>query len=113
VETVLTGDFVDGPISRLRLLVIDIMIFLLQLTMLAITACTTPQPTAASRISAPVVSADLDRVERGVSTTSSSKEEGALSLHGEGYENIVVRVGVVETIRSLWDNDVPLVRRFR
>jgi len=60
------------------------------------------------------VSTELDRAERGVSSSLDEDERRSSGApHDEGYENIVVRVGVVETIRSLWDSDTPMVRRFR
>jgi hypothetical protein len=85
--------------------------------MLAITASTTPPPASATG-SRTTASVDLDRAERGVTTEtddppSAEEGDGAGVVHEEGYENIVVRVGVVETIRGLWDNQAPLVRRFR
>ena len=101
---------VGGPISRLRLLAVDIILFSLQLTMLAITVSTTPSTTPANgtRIA---VSSELDRAERGV--TDENGDEGNGVTRDVGYEHVTIRVGVVETIKSLWDNDSPIVRRFR
>ena len=85
------------------------MILLLQLTMLAVTASTTPstETTNVLRIHVP---SSLDRAERG---EADDVEEGSGTSHETGYEHVVVCVGVVETIKMLWDNDTPIVRRFR
>ena len=100
----------QGPINRLRLLAVDLLLLSLQLTMLAITVSTTPSTTSTNgtRIS---VSSDLDRAERGA--TDEEGDEGSGVTQDVGYEHVTIRVGVVETIRSLWDNDSPIVRRFR
>lgn len=99
------------------------MILLLQLTMLAITASTTPSTitgtssiTGSSNGTRVVVrsSSDLDRVERGMTDDGDVGGGGGRSpSHDVGYEQVIIRVGVVETIRSLWDNETPIVRRFR
>jgi hypothetical protein len=77
--------------------------------MLAITASTTPstETTDVVRIHVP---SSLDRAERG---ETDDFEEGGGTSHETGFEHVVVRVGVVETIKTLWDNDTPIVRRFR
>ena len=57
-------------------------------------------------------SPELDRAEQGV--TAEDGDEGNGVSRDVGYEPVAVRVGVVETIKSLWDNDSPIVvRRFR
>ena len=101
---------VGGPTSRLRLLSVDVIILLLQLTMLAITASTTLSTVLSNGVR-PIVSLDLDQEEQGL--TDELVEGRGMTSHDSGYEHVVVRVGVVETIKSLWDNDVPIVRRFR
>lgn len=111
---------VDGPISRLRLLAVDLIILGLQLTMLAVTASTAPPEPAQTRASG---SEELDRAERG----ENPAEEGTEEEEGEdvaeleretrtdtgGYEHTVINVGVVETIKLLWESEAPIVRRFR
>jgi hypothetical protein len=99
-----------GPISRLRLLAVDVILLSLQLTMLAITASTIPltTPENGTRVA---VSSDLDRAERGV--TDEEGNDGSEVTQDVGYDHFTIRVGVVETIKSLWDNDSPIVRRFR
>src|SRR5204863_5419136 len=101
---------VGVPISLLRLLSVDVVILFLQLTMLAITASTTlsTAPSDGTRTIAPL---DLDREEQGF--TDELAESRDVTALDTGYEHVVVRVGVVETIKSLWDNDVPIVRRVR
>jgi len=79
--------------------------------MLAITASTTP-PTSSSNGTRITVYSDLDRAERGV-TNDDDPDEGSGVTQDVGYEHVIVRVGVVEAIKSLWDNDSPIVRRFR
>ena len=87
--------------------------------MLAITATTTPKTTetgmAVSRVA---VSAELDRAERGETeeqeeTVNETGEESGGTIQETGFEHVVVAVGVVETIKALWDDTTPLVRRFR
>ena len=80
--------------------------------MLAVTASTTP-PTSSSNGTTIAVSSDLDRAERGVTNDDSDPDEGNGVTQDVGYEHVIVRVGVVETIKLLWDNDSPIVRRFR
>ena len=100
------------------MLAVDVVILVLQLTMLAITATTTPKITetgmAVSRV---VVSAELDRAERGETeeqeTLNETGEESGGTIQETGFEHVVVAVGVVETIKALWDDTTPLVRRFR
>jgi hypothetical protein len=117
---------VDGPISRWRLLIMDLIILGLQLTMLAVTASTAPPEPATVRASG---SEELDRAERGESDESTAREEEGEDPEGaemerndelvretkaeNGYEPIVINVGVVETIKLLWGSEVPIVRRFR
>jgi len=113
-------DFIGqrGPTSRLRLLFVDVVILILQLTMLAITATTTPKTpeTGTTTVARVVASAELDRAERGETeeeemTVQEGSEETGLTA--TGFEHVVVSVGIVETIKSLWDDTTPLVRRFR
>jgi hypothetical protein len=110
---------VGGPTSRLRLLFVDVVILILQLTMLAITATTTPKTpetgtTTTTTVARVAASAELDRAERGETEEmilqEGSEETGSTAT---GFEHVVVSVGVVETIKSLWDDTTPLVRRFR
>lgn len=113
---------VGGPISRLRLLAVDIVILLLQLIMLAIgVSTTTPPSRSMPNVARVAVSSDLDRAERG-ETEDGSGDSGGDSGGGgggmgrgqdSGFEHVIVSVGVVETIKSLWDNEEPIVRRFR
>jgi hypothetical protein len=99
-----------GPINRLQLLTVDIILLSLQLTMLAITLSTTPSTTSMNETRT-AVSSELDRAERGV--TDEEGNEGSEVTLDVGYEQVIIRVGVVETIKSLWKNDSPIVRRFR
>jgi hypothetical protein len=82
--------------------------------MLAITAITSPPPlvpdVGQSRAS---MSTELDRAERGGTSENGEVEDSNGENHSAVYEPIVLDVGVVETIRSLWDSETPLVRRFR
>ena len=73
--------------------------------MLAITASTTTS-TNGTRVTG---SMDRDRAERDV---MDEIEAGGIS-HDTEYEHVIVSVGVLETLKSLWDNDTPIVRRFR
>src|SRR5271170_6289948 len=109
---------VDGPTSRLRLLFVDVVILILQLTMLAITATTTPKTsetgTTTTTVARVAASAELDRAERGETDEEMNLQEGSeeTGSMATGFEHVVVSVGVVETIKSLWDDTTPLVRRF-
>jgi len=100
---------------------VDLIILGLQLTMLAVTASTAPPEVVQAR---PTGSEELDRAERGENPEDEEEEEDV--QEGEevseadmetrtesGYEHTVISVGVVETIKLLWDSDVPVVRRFR
>ena len=83
--------------------------------MLAVTATTRPRTpseagTAVARVA---VSAELDRAERGELDDETEGERSGETAHETGFEHVVVSVGVVETIKSLWDDTTPLVRRFR
>lgn len=78
--------------------------------MLAITLSTTPSTTSTNGTRT-AVSSELDRAERGV--TDEEGNEGSEVTQDVGYEHVTIRVGVVETIKSLWKNDSPIVRRFR
>ena len=94
----------------------------LQLTMLAVTASTAPPEVVQAR---PTGSEELDRAERGENPEDEEEEEEDVQEGEEvsetdretrtesGYEHTVISVGVVETIKLLWDSDVPVVRRFR
>jgi hypothetical protein len=110
---------VGGPTSLLRLLFVDVVILMLQLTMLAITATTTPKTpetgTMTTTVARVAVSAELDRAERGETDEEMTVQEGSedAGSTATGFEHVVVSVGVVETIKSLWDDTTPLVRRFR
>jgi hypothetical protein len=111
---------VGGPTSRLRLLFVDVVILILQLTMLAITATTTPKTpetgtTTTTTVARVAASAELDRAERGETEEEMTVQEGSedAGSMATGFEHVVVSVGVVETIKSLWDDTTPLVRRFR
>lgn len=114
---------VDGPISRLRLLAVDLIILGLQLTMLAVTASTAPPEPIQTRASG---SEELDRAERGENIEEEGSveeeeqgEEDTVGLEREtrtetgGYEHTIINVGVVETIKMLWESETPIVRRFR
>jgi Fungal domain of unknown function (DUF1746) len=101
---------VGGPISRLRLLSVDLIILGLQLVMLAI-GCSGSSDLSPGNGNARGGSAELDRAERG--ETGDEEEEEGMVTNDAGYEHVTVRVGVVETIRSLWNNDTPVVRRMR
>jgi hypothetical protein len=99
-----------GPINRLRLLAVDVVLLSLQLTMLAITVSTTPLTTSTHGTRMAVAS-DLSRAEQGI--TDEEGREGSGIAQDVGYEHVTIRIGVVETIKSLWDDDSPIVRRFR
>ena len=120
--------------NRLRLVMMDLILLLLQLTMLAINANTVPRTGAlggnasTSALDRVSMSQDLDRVERGEATnigenteqmalqeSSSSGSDNGRSDNGgsSGYEHVTIRIGVIETIKLLWDNEAPIVRRFR
>lgn len=104
----------------------DLIILGLQLTMLAVTASTAPPEPVTVRASG---SEELDRAERGENDEGVAREEVEEDPEGpemerkdeleretrvdNGYEPIVINVGVVETIRLLWGSEVPMVRRFR
>ena len=112
---------IGGPASRFRILLVDIVILLLQLTMLAITATTTPKTSergTTMTVARIVASIELDRAERGETEEEETVPEGGseemgMTIRDAGFEHVVVSVGVVETIKSLWDDTTPLVRRFR
>lgn len=96
------------------------MILLLQLTMLAVIASTAPPDPATVNLPRVAVSADLDRAEQGEGSFETEgeeqpegSEETEIIPHDTGYQHVTVRVGVVETIKSLWDDETPIVRRFR
>jgi len=102
-----------GPISRLRLLAVDLAVLVLQLTMLAITASTGPSNTTSGESRA-ATSSELDRTERGAGEDGGGDDEQvSLTSHDSPFEHVHVRVGVIDTIRSLWDSETPIVRRFR
>ena len=103
----------------------DLIILGLQLTMLAVTASTAPPEPVTVRASG---SEELDRAERGANEEDVAREEEEDQEGPEmerkdelerdtradnGYEPIVINVGVVETIKLLWGSEVPIVRRFR
>jgi hypothetical protein len=91
--------------------------------MLAITASTAPpDPAEVVDLSRVAVSIDLDRAEQGegsyenqrweqVEGPADARENGLRT--DTGYEHITVRVGVLDTIKSFWNNETPIVRRFR
>jgi len=103
----------------------DLIILGLQLTMLAVTASTAPPEPVTVRANG---SEELDRAERGENEDVEREEEEEYPERPEterkdelerdtradnGYEPIVINVGVVETIKLLWGSEVPIVRRFR
>lgn len=94
----------------------DLIFLLLQLTMLAITASTMPSTAIGQQsVGRVAVLSDLSRAERGETdeiVQSSDRENGKVT-HDTGYEHITVQVEVVETIKSLWESEAPIVRRFR
>jgi len=87
--------------------------------MLAVTASTTPAD--ATNTDEPyrmIMSLELDRAERGEDMTADAEnqEESAEEREARGdigYEHVTVRVGVVDTIRELWESEARIVRRFR
>jgi hypothetical protein len=89
--------------------------------MLAVIASTAPpDPATVGDLPRVVVSADLDRAEQGegnYETQSGEQLEGPgeteIIRYDTGYEHVTVRVGVVQTIKSLWGDETPIVRRFR
>jgi hypothetical protein len=112
-----------GPIGRLRMMGVDFIILVLQVVMLAVTATTSPP-----EVVEVITTVDLDRVERGVTMEEGDGDEidgvgddglerNEMMERNESEEeedrSTVVRVGVTETIRTLWDSDAPLIRRFR
>jgi len=121
-------DFVgQRPIGRLRMMGVDCVILLLQVVMLAVTAATSPPETV---VVGNVTALDLDRVERGVTMEDGEGVDEDTEIEGDdGLEHhemmerhdteeeedksTVVRVGVTETMRTLWNSDAPLLRRFR
>lgn len=74
---------------------------------------------AVARVARVAMSAELDRAERGETEEEetvrevSGDAEGGETIQDAGFEQVVVAVGVVETIKALWDDATPLVRRFR
>jgi hypothetical protein len=116
-----------GPIGRLRMMGVDFVILLLQVVMLAVTAATSPPETV---VVANMTAVDLDRVERGVTMEDGEGVDEDAEIEGddgsehhemmerhdteeEEDKSTVVRVGVTETMRTLWNSDAPLLRRFR
>jgi hypothetical protein len=104
---------VGGPISRLRLLSVDVIILCLQLVMLAISSAS-EEGLEMDRTGGP---AALDSAERGeregrVGNDQGNEDEGMV-VNDIGYEHIVLRVGVVETIRSLWNTEARVIQRMR
>jgi hypothetical protein len=91
--------------------------------MLAITASTAPpDPDEVVDLSRVAVSIDLDRAEQGEGSYENQRweqvegpdEAREMELRADtGYEHITVRVGVLDTIKSFWDDERPIVRRFR
>jgi hypothetical protein len=89
--------------------------------MLAVIASTAPpDPATVADVPRVAVAADLDRAEQGEGSYETQIEEqpegsGETEIirSDTGYEHVTVRVGVVETIKSLWDDETPIVRRFR
>jgi hypothetical protein len=88
--------------------------------MLAVTASTAPPETTEEPVA--TASVDLDRTERGESTEEAVEDSGDVEERNEMMERHdphdqerqpVVRVGVADTIKRLWDSEAPLVRRFR
>ena len=77
-----------------------------------------PDPDDVVDLSRVAVSIDLDRAEQGVSSYENQRWEQVEGPDEElradtGYEHITVRVGVLDTIKSFWDDERPIVRRFR
>jgi len=96
------------------------VILVLQLIMLAVTACTTPpEPNSETGSYRIIASTDLDRAERGEEGTpiDGSDQEPNLEereARGDlGYEHVTIRVGIVDTIRELWESEARIIRRFR
>ena len=88
--------------------------------MLAVTACTTPpEPNSETGSYRIIASTDLDRAERGEEATpiDGSDQEPNLEereARGDlGYEHVTIRVGIVDTIRELWESEARIIRRFR
>jgi len=103
---------------------VDVVILALQMTMLAVTA-TTAAEGGSRNVAATSSSMELDRAERGqgeaevegeAGTPDEDVEERGLmesDVIDEEDKLVVVNVGVVETIKRLWDSEEPIVRRFR
>jgi hypothetical protein len=87
--------------------------------MLAVTVSTTPGERTGTGVSRPITSPELDRVERGEEDTVAETEDHEDTAEEReargniGYEHVTVRVGVVDTIRELWESEARIVRRFR
>lgn len=99
-------------------MILDIVILVLQSTMLSLKATTAYPPEHPRQQPTRVIaSTELDRAERGetdeVAQPDEPEEESSTVCHDLGYEHITIRVGVVETIKSLWGNENPIVRRFQ
>jgi hypothetical protein len=105
---------------------VDVVILALQMTMLAVTA-TTAAEGGSRNVAATSSSMELDRAERGEGEAE-AEAEGEAGTPDEDVEErglmesdvideedklVVVNVGVVETIKRLWDSEEPIVRRFR
>ena len=78
--------------------------------MLAISCSTSTELSAENRDVRSGSSVELDRAERGETQDREDNEEESVVTDDDGYEHITVRVGVVETIRSLWNNETPVLR---